>query len=80
MQKVWAKIKALFEAFIARVTGFVAKDGKAIGIIAVADIIKETSTKAIRRLKEMGIKVYMLTGDNKNTAEAIAVHICLTFQ
>lgn len=42
-----------------------------LGVIAVADIIKPTSKKAIEELKKMGINIVMLTGDNKNTAEAI---------
>ncbi len=48
-----------------------AKGGKLIGLIAVADTIKEDSPEAIRQLKNMGIKVVMLTGDNKRTANAI---------
>ena len=48
-----------------------AKDGKLIGIIAVADTIKDDSPEAIRQLKNMGIKVVMLTGDNEKTANAI---------
>ncbi len=47
------------------------QDDKVCGIIAVADIIKEDSPAAIRDLKDMGIKVVMLTGDNKRTANAI---------
>ncbi len=42
-----------------------------LGIIAVSDVVKPTSREAIRRFKEMGINVVMLTGDNKRTAEAI---------
>ena len=42
------------------------------GVIAVADTIKETSAQAVRQLKDMGVKVWMLTGDNKKTAQAIA--------
>lgn len=42
-----------------------------LGVIAVADIIKPTSKKAIEEFKKMGINIVMLTGDNKNTAEAI---------
>ncbi|MDY2607016.1 MAG: heavy metal translocating P-type ATPase [Lachnospiraceae bacterium] len=48
-----------------------ARDSKLIGIIAVADVIKESSPLAIRKLKSMGIKVIMLTGDNKVTANGI---------
>ena len=48
-----------------------AKDGKLIGIIAVADSIKDDSAKAIKELKNMGIHVVMLTGDNQRTAMAI---------
>ncbi|MBE6788531.1 MAG: cadmium-translocating P-type ATPase [Ruminococcaceae bacterium] len=47
-------------------------DGKAIGIIAVADTIKEDSAEAVKGLKELGIRVVMLTGDNEKTAAAIA--------
>ncbi len=49
----------------------VADGNKAIGIIAVADKIKSTSFEAVGLLKRSGIKVTMLTGDNKNTAEAV---------
>ena len=45
--------------------------GELVGIIAVADVIKEDSPKAIEELKNMGIRVVMLTGDNVNTANAI---------
>ena len=47
------------------------RDGQVIGVIAVADVIKEDSPEAIRQLKNMGIRVVMLTGDNARTAEAI---------
>ncbi len=50
---------------------YFASDGKLLGIIAVADVVKGTSMNAIKRLKEMGIEVFMLTGDNQRTAEAI---------
>ena len=46
-------------------------DGQYAGLIAVADTIKETSKKAIKRLKEMNIDVIMMTGDNQRTATAI---------
>ena len=50
---------------------FFAKDGKLIGIIAVADVMKEDSKQAIKELQNMGIHVVMLTGDNERTANAI---------
>lgn len=48
-----------------------AKDNKVIGIIAVADTVKNDSAEAVKQLKNMGIRVIMLTGDNENTARAI---------
>jgi len=50
---------------------FFAKDDKLIGIIAVADVIKEDSAAAVREMQNMGIHVVMLTGDNERTAKAI---------
>ena len=50
---------------------FFAENGRLIGIIAVADMIKEDSPQAIRELQNMGIHVVMLTGDNERTAKAV---------
>jgi len=50
---------------------FFAHGNTLLGMIAVADVIKPDSPEAVRQLKEMGIKVVMLTGDNKRTADAI---------
>ena len=52
---------------------FFAQDGRVAGIIAAADAIKQDSPAAIRALQSMGLRVIMLTGDNKATADAIAV-------
>ena len=50
---------------------FFSKENNLLGVIAVADTIKEDSEKAVKQLQNMGIKVVMLTGDNKETANAI---------
>ncbi len=50
---------------------FFAKNQELLGIIAVADVVKEDSPEAIRQLRNMGIRVVMLTGDNERTAKAI---------
>ena len=50
---------------------FFSENGSLLGIIAVADVIKEDSPRAIRELQNMGIRVVMLTGDNERTAQAI---------
>ncbi|MDN5347663.1 MAG: P-type Cu+ transporter [Clostridia bacterium] len=51
---------------------FLAVDGRAAGVIGVADTLKEYAAEAVKRLKQMGIEVAMLTGDNRRTAAAIA--------
>ena len=51
---------------------YAAIDGKLAAIVAVADPIKETTPEAIRALHDLGLKVAMITGDNRRTAEAIA--------
>jgi len=53
----------------------VAVDGKVAGIIAVADKIKENSKEAIKKLMDMGLEVYMITGDNERTARAIGKQV-----
>ncbi|HET7193043.1 MAG TPA: heavy metal translocating P-type ATPase [Pseudolabrys sp.] len=51
---------------------FLAVDGKAAGVIAIADPVKSTTSDALKALAEDGIRVVMLTGDNRTTAEAVA--------
>jgi Cu+-exporting ATPase len=54
---------------------FVALDGQAIGMVAVADPVKDTSLRAIQALQSMGIRVVMATGDSLTTAKAVARHL-----
>lgn len=56
---------------LGKTTMIIAKNKKIIGIIAISDIIKDDSKKAISQLHELGFKTVMLTGDNKRTAKAI---------
>jgi Cu+-exporting ATPase len=51
---------------------FIAKDGEAVGLLGVADPIKETTAEAIKLLHQEGLHLIMLTGDNRTTAEAVA--------
>ncbi|MBT4429495.1 MAG: copper-translocating P-type ATPase [Nitrospinaceae bacterium] len=54
---------------------FLADEQRILGAVAVADTPKETSASAVRALKEMDIEVYMMTGDNRRTASAIAAQV-----
>lgn len=58
-----------------KTTMLVAVDNKYTGMVAVADTIKDTSREAVARLKQMGIEVIMMTGDNQRTAHAIAQQV-----
>jgi Cu+-exporting ATPase len=55
-----------------KTAALVSVDGKTIGVIGLADVAKEEASDAVRLLKEMGLRVAMVTGDNARTAEAIA--------
>ncbi|PJB72812.1 MAG: copper-translocating P-type ATPase [Alphaproteobacteria bacterium CG_4_9_14_3_um_filter_47_13] len=57
---------------------FIAVDGKAAGLLAIADPIKESTPEAIKQLQEQGLRIVMLTGDNLRTAEAVAKTLGIT--
>ena len=55
-----------------RTAMIVSADGRVAGVIGVADVLKETSVRAVKELRDMGIDIIMLTGDNRRTAAVIA--------
>jgi Cu+-exporting ATPase len=67
LQQPWDKLEYLGKTVI-----WIAVDGKAEGIMGIADAVKPSSATAIRALQRMGLEVVMLTGDNRRTAEVIA--------
>lgn len=70
VEKVEYKISKLEED--GKTVMILASGEEILGLIAVADTIKETTVEAVRALQERGLKVFMITGDNRRTAEAIA--------
>lgn len=70
------KMRKLEEA--GKTAMILATDKEIIGIVAVADTIKETSMQAVQALEKMGISVYMITGDNERTAQAIGKQAGIT--
>ena len=77
MESVGADVSALLDraarlAAQGKTPMFLAVEGSAVGLVAVADTLKPTSPEAVAGLKQMGLEVVMLTGDNAHTASAIA--------
>ncbi len=77
LMRDWSVDTAALDGEVARLQAegktamLVAADGETLGVIAVADTVKPTSAAAVRELRELGVQVVMLTGDNARTAEAI---------
>jgi len=87
-KKLMEKIKAtipkdlegqiLAEQKLGKTVSYIAVDQKALGYVSITDAIKKTSAAAIKNLMEQGVEVIMLTGDNENTAKAVADALHLT--
>ncbi|HEY9170581.1 MAG TPA: heavy metal translocating P-type ATPase [Lutibacter sp.] len=84
MEKIKASVSKDLEAQIlaeqklGKTVSYIAVDQKALGYVSITDAIKLTSAKAIKTLMEQGVEVIMLTGDNENTAKAVADELNLT--
>ena len=63
---------------LGKTVSYIAVDGKALGYVAISDAIKESSKRAITELINKGVKVIMMTGDNANTARAVAAELNLS--
>lgn len=70
--------KIMAEQKLGKTVSYISVDSKAVGFVAISDAIKESSKKAIAELIKSGVEVIMLTGDNKNTAKAVADQLNLT--
>ena len=76
MEKISSQISQLEEQ--GKTVMILATAQEIIGAVAVADTVKETSRAAVERLQKMGLEVYMITGDNARTAQAIASQVGIT--
>ncbi len=70
--------KIIAEQKLGKTVSYIAVDGNAVGFVAISDAIKESSKRAITELISMGVEVIMMTGDNGNTAKAVADTLNLT--
>ena len=70
--------QVIAEQKLGKTVSYVAIDGIAVGFVTITDAIKESSAHAIKTLMDQGIEVIMLTGDNKNTAQAVADELHLS--
>lgn len=76
VQKMERKIRKLEEG--GKTVMILSSETELLGLVAVADTIKETTVEAIKELQKRGLEVYMITGDNRRTAEAIAKQAGIT--
>jgi len=70
--------KIIAEQKLGKTVSYIAVDGIAIGFVSISDKIKATSAYAIKELMRQGVEVIMITGDNENTAKAVAAELHLT--
>lgn len=70
--------KVIEEQKLGKTVSYIIVDGNTVGYVSITDAIKETSKKAIALLQSQGVEVIMLTGDNKNTAKAVAAELNLS--
>ncbi len=77
MQKHGIDVRGIEQDFLrlaeaGKTTIFVAVNGRGIGLIALADVVKESTREAIKRLQRLGLKTFMITGDNRKVADVVA--------
>jgi Cu2+-exporting ATPase len=70
--------KIIVEQKLGKTVSYISVDGNAVGFVSISDKIKATSADAIQELIRQGIEVIMITGDNENTAKAVADELNLT--
>lgn len=62
-------------AEMGKTTSFIALEGRVIGLVALADVVKESTKEAIERLQKLGLKTFMITGDNKKVAQVVGAQV-----